>query len=69
MCVLIVNKKVVPQALEEAAECGCKAAVVYASGYGETGDKESENELRLLCQKLDMAVMGVNCAGLSLIHI
>lgn len=63
MCVLIVNKKVVPQALEEAAECGCKAAVVYASGYGETGDKESENELRLLCQKLDMAVMGVNCAG------
>lgn len=63
MCVLIVNKKVVPSALEEAAECGCKAAVVYASGYGETGDKESEGQLRELCRKLDMAVMGVNCAG------
>ena len=63
MCVIILNKKLVPQAIEEAAQAGCQAAVVYASGYGETGDRESEEALRELCRKHDMAVMGTNCAG------
>lgn len=63
LCVLIVNKKMVPASLEEAAANGCGAAIVYASGYGETGDKEAEQELRDLAARLDMAIMGVNCAG------
>ncbi len=63
MCIVILNKKLVSGALEEAASVGCKTAVVYASGYGETGDKEAEQELRDLCRKHDLAVMGVNCAG------
>lgn len=63
MCVVILNKKLVAGALTEAASVGCKTAVVYASGYGETGDKEAEQELRSLCRKHDLAVMGVNCAG------
>lgn len=63
MCVVILNKKLVAGALTEAASVGCKTAVVYASGYGETGDKEAEQELRNLCRKYDLAVMGVNCAG------
>lgn len=63
MCVVILNKKLVAGALTEAASVGCKTAVVYASGYGETGDKEAEQELRNLCRKHDLAVMGVNCAG------
>lgn len=63
MCIVILNKKLVSGALEEAASVGCKTAVVYASGYGETGDKEAEQELRDLCKKHDLAVMGVNCAG------
>lgn len=63
MCIVILNKKLVAATLEEAALAGCRAAVVYASGYAETGDKEAEKELRDLCQKHDLAVMGVNCAG------
>lgn len=63
MCVVILNKKLVAGALTEAASVGCKTAVVYASGYGETGDKEAELELKDLCRKHDLAVMGVNCAG------
>lgn len=35
MCVIILNKTLVPGAIEEAAAAGCRAAVVYASGYGE----------------------------------
>ena len=63
MCVIILNKTLVPGAIEEAAAAGCRAAVVYASGYGETGDKEAEEQLRELCRQHDMAVMGTNCAG------
>ncbi len=63
MSIIILNKKLAGKALEEAALAGCKAAVIYASGYGETGDKESEEELRRICRQYDMAVMGANCAG------
>lgn len=63
LCVIIVNKSLVNKTIEEAAACGCKAAIVYASGYGEAGDKASELELKALSQKLDMPIMGVNCAG------
>lgn len=63
LCVVLVNKTLVISTLEDAAAHGCKAAVVYASGYGETGDKAAEEELRACARRLDMAVMGVNCAG------
>lgn len=63
MCIILLNKSLVISTLEQAAACGCKAAIVYASGYGETGDKEAEKELRETAERLDMAVMGVNCAG------
>lgn len=63
LSVIILNKNLVKSTLEEIAQYGCKAAVIYASGYGETGDRESEKELKELCEKLDLAVMGVNCAG------
>ena len=63
LCVLIVNKTLVIPTLEEAAANGCGAAIVYASGYGETGDKAAEQELREAAVRLDMAIMGANCAG------
>ena len=63
MCIILLNKSLVISTLEQAAACGCKAAIVYASGYSETGDKEAEKELRETAERLDMAVMGVNCAG------
>ena len=63
MCIVLLNKSLVIPTLEEAAANGCKAAIVYASGYGETGDKAAEAELRETARRLDMAVMGVNCAG------
>ncbi len=63
MCIVLLNKSLVIPTLEEAAANGWKAAIVYASGYGETGDKAAEQELRETAKRLDMAVMGVNCAG------
>jgi len=53
--------------LKEASEKGCKAAVVFASGYSEVGEegKKLQNELIEECAKLDIAVMGPNCAGFA----
>ncbi|MBA4701715.1 MAG: acetate--CoA ligase family protein [Ruminococcus sp.] len=52
--------------LREGAAAGAGAAVVYASGYGEVGTDEGrkkEAQLLALCEELDMALMGPNCAG------
>lgn len=52
--------------LREGAAAGVGAAVVYASGYGEVGTdegREKEAKLLALCEELDMALMGPNCAG------
>lgn len=52
--------------LREGAEKGARAAVVFASGYGEVGTEEgaqAENSLKVLCQEIDIALMGPNCAG------
>lgn len=53
--------------LEEAAKKGCKAAVVFASGYSEVGaeGKRLQQELLEACDRLDIAVMGPNCAGFA----
>lgn len=63
MSIIILNKNLAANAVREAAACGCRAAVVYASGYGETRDRQAEQELRETARECDMAVMGANCAG------
>lgn len=66
MVIIATPKSSVEALLEEAATKGAKGAVVYASGYSETGkkeDQEAEIRLKALCEKLDIALMGPNCAG------
>ena len=64
--IICTPKSTVNDLLREAAAKGAKSAVLYASGYGETGkpeDKADEIELQAVCRELDMALMGPNCAG------
>ncbi|MDR2157602.1 MAG: acetate--CoA ligase family protein [Clostridiales Family XIII bacterium] len=52
--------------IREAHKKGARAALVFASGYKETGTPEGEaaqTALCALCAELDMALMGPNCAG------
>ncbi len=52
--------------LQEAKDKGAGAAVVFASGYSETGTEEGierEESLIATCRSLDIALMGPNCAG------
>jgi acyl-CoA synthetase (NDP forming) len=65
LVIVATPKKTVNGILEEAAARGCKAAVVYASGYSETGQagKIAEEELRNIALKYNMTLCGPNCAG------
>lgn len=52
--------------LRDAHAAGCRAAVVYASGYSEVGTDEGRSaqaSLIALAKELDMPVMGPNCGG------
>lgn len=66
LVVLCTPQKTIEPLLREAAAVGVKAAVVYASGYSETGTEEgrkAEEDLKQLCKELDILLMGPNCAG------
>lgn len=67
LCIICTPKKTVIPLLREAATKGCGGAVVFASGYGETGPagKADEEELISEANKLGIAVMGPNCAGFA----
>lgn len=54
--------------LREASLKGAKGAIVFASGYKEVGDADgiaAQESLIQVCQELDYALMGPNCAGFA----
>lgn len=66
LVIICTPKASVEGILKEAAEKKCGGAVVYASGYGETGDngdKQDEMNLKVLCEDKNIALMGPNCGG------
>lgn len=66
LAIICTPMKTVQGLLKEAAQKGAKAAVVFASGYGEVGTEEgkaAEAELKALCENLGISLMGPNCAG------
>lgn len=66
LLIICTPQKTVIPLLEEGAKKGCGGAVIFASGYGETGTPQghqNEKELLQKAKELDIAVMGPNCAG------
>lgn len=54
-------------ALAGAAECGVRAAVLFASGFAELGDAgaQLQAQLSLLCERTGLLLCGPNCLGLA----
>src|SRR5215469_15709111 len=52
-------------AVADAARAGCRAAIVLASGFGETGDagRAIEQRLAALAREAGMRLVGPNCMG------
>jgi acetate---CoA ligase (ADP-forming) len=65
-CVLIcVNARMVVPILREVAEGGAGAAVIYASGFQETGEdgKQLQAEIKKISETYNMPFCGPNCIG------
>jgi acetyltransferase len=67
LCIICTPKATVLPLLQQAAEKKCGGAVVFASGYGETGVKGKADEQELIneANRLGIAIMGPNCAGFA----
>ena len=68
LLIIAVNKKIVIDVLKEGKQKNAKAAVVFASGFSETGKEEDvklEAELIKNAYELDITILGPNCAGFS----
>ena len=65
LAVICTPMAAVNDILREAGECGARAAVVYASGYGESGPEGRLAQSRLveIAGEYGMAVCGPNCGG------
>ncbi len=62
--VAIAAKNILPT-LEQCAAKGVKSAVVYSSGFAETGEagRETQEEINTYCQEKGIALCGPNCLG------
>lgn len=68
LLIIAVNKKLVTKILKEGKGKGVKAAVVFASGYSETGREEDillEKDMLKTAEELDITILGPNCAGFA----
>ena len=66
LMIICTSQKTVVPLLRDGATKGCGGAVVFASGYAETGTPEgkaNEAELMEVAKELGIAIMGPNCAG------
>jgi len=67
-CVYVmVGRALVPQAIEDAAAAGAKAAVVISSGYAEVGEEggRAQRELVEQCRALGITLLGPNHLGFA----
>lgn len=66
LAIICSNKNTIIQILNDGKKCNLKSAVIYASGFSETGkieDKVFEEDLVKTAKELDIALLGPNCAG------
>lgn len=67
LVILCTPQKTIIPLLRDAAQKHCGGAVVFASGYGETGAAGAALQAELVAEadRLGIAVMGPNCAGFA----
>lgn len=66
LAVLTVPSKFVLGAMEELVAIGAKSAIIITAGFKEVGGEgaEMEKQIKALCEKNNVALVGPNCLGL-----
>ncbi len=63
LAVVVVPSGVVPAVLQEAAKKKIKGAIVISAGFKEVGNLDLEKQVKDICQKNNIALVGPNCLG------
>jgi acetate---CoA ligase (ADP-forming) len=65
LAVVVVPAESVREALQRCGEAGVRAAIVFASGFGEIGDagRPAQDELAAIAARSGMHLLGPNCLG------
>jgi len=58
-----VPAKIVPKVLEEAGMKGVPFVTIFASGFGEVGNHELEQQVKDIAKKYNIRIIGPNCLG------
>ncbi len=68
LAMIVVNKKFVPQILEELHQKGTKNVILVTAGFRETGNAESEQNIKEIADKYGIRFFGPNCIGMLNTH-
>ena len=63
LMIIAVPAKIVPQILNEGGSLGIKGAIIISAGFKEIGNIELEEELKAICKKYQITLIGPNCLG------
>ncbi len=63
LMLIAIPAKFVNNVLAEGGELGIKAAVVISAGFKEVGNTVLEEELKFVCKKYNITLIGPNCLG------
>ncbi len=63
LAVFAIPAKYIPSELHEIAKKGAKAAIIISAGFKEIGNQDLEDQVREICEKEDIVLVGPNCLG------
>ncbi|MFZ2024856.1 MAG: acetate--CoA ligase family protein [Microgenomates group bacterium] len=65
LAIIAVRADLVRSVVEEAGKCGVKGLIIISAGFREAGveGKKREEEIKALCEKYNMMMIGPNCLG------
>ncbi len=63
LVVIVVPAEAVPEVMKESAAKGVKAAVIISAGFGEVGNHELEEKVKVIAKNAGIRVLGPNCLG------
>ncbi|MFZ3045320.1 MAG: acetate--CoA ligase family protein [Desulfatirhabdiaceae bacterium] len=66
LVMIVIPGKLIPRAVQDAAEKGAKGVVIITAGFGETGSegKKTEDQIMAIANRYGIQVIGPNCSGM-----
>ncbi len=63
LAIIVVPSSIVPTVLETVAKKNIKGVIIISAGFKEVGNIDLENQIKKICQKNNIALVGPNCLG------